>query len=230
MLRTVTATRAAGRTPVVVFDLDHTLFDNGPRTWAILAEYLDAKGPKEVRSRLDSLPRFNLPYLLKDILRGPLELADPELERALFDYWVARFFQDAWIDRDVPYDGAVAFVQEVFDAGATVVYLTGRDSPNMLIGTAASLRAHGFPVGVAHTALVLKPKFEIPDAEFKKDAVGFIATLGDVVAFLDNEPANCNVAVRAWPRCHALFMDTVRAPGPLDLDPDVATYARYEDP
>ena len=38
--------------PVVVFDLDGTLFDNGPRTWQILLDFAEHEGNTELRRRL----------------------------------------------------------------------------------------------------------------------------------------------------------------------------------
>lgn len=203
---------AKGTVPVVVFDLDATLFDNGPRTWQILVEFADSTGNNDLRRKLDDMPRYGLPYLLKDIL-GVVGVDDQALIEEATAFWFKRFFTDDYQRYDEPIVGAVPFAKALFEKGATLVYLTGRDSPGMLVGCAASLRQHGFPVGLPHTAMVLKPDFETPDEAFKKDAVKFIDGLGAVVAAYDNEPGNCNLFREAWPEAEVVFMDTHHAPG-----------------
>ena len=47
----------AGPAPVVVFDLDGTVFDNGPRTWQILVEFAETAALSPLRRALDALRR-----------------------------------------------------------------------------------------------------------------------------------------------------------------------------
>ena len=119
---------------------------------------------------------------------------------------------------DVPVAGAREFANEAFEGGATVVYLSGRDVPNMLVGCTESLRTHGFPVGLAHTVIVLKPTYEMRDLDFKRDVIDFLGTLGHVVATFDNEPANCNLFRRMFPKGVSVFLDTAMAPDAPPLD------------
>jgi hypothetical protein len=219
------AAKAAGRTPVVVFDLDGTLFDNGPRTWQILVDFAEDQGDAALRRLLDKMPRTGLPYLLKDTL-ALLAVTEPALVERALAFWRARFFTDEYQRYDEPVSGAVHFARRCFDAGATLVYLSGRDAPGMLVGVAQSLRQHGFPVGVAHTAIVLKHDFDTPDLDFKRDALAFIDTLGAVVASFDNEPGNCNLFVERWPDAVVALVDTHHAPGAPALVPSAT---RIED-
>lgn len=212
----------SGRTPVVVFDLDGTLFDNGPRTWQILVDFAEQHGDAQLRRALDRLPRTGLPYLLRDTLQT-LAVVDPALVERATEFWRARFFTDEYQRYDEPVAGAVHYAKECFAAGATVVYLSGRDAPGMLVGVAQALRQHGFPVGIPHTAIVLKHDFDTPDLAFKKDALRFIDSLGTVVASFDNEPGNCNLFVERWPEAVVGLVDTHHAPDPPALDPRVAT-------
>lgn len=216
------AEREASRTPVVVFDLDHTLFDNGPRTWQILTEFADTTRNDDLRRRLDGLDHTGLPYLLSETL-ARVGVHDEELHRQALAYWRDRFFTDDYQRYDVPLRGAVEFATETFHAGATLVYLSGRDAPGMLVGCAASLRQHKFPVGVAHTTIVLKPDFETSDLDFKTDAVEYIHGLGTVVASFDNEPGNCNLFRRRWPDALTVFVKTQHAPNPPVLADGVVT-------
>jgi hypothetical protein len=187
ILAHVRAAKQGGKTPVVVFDLDHTLLDNGPRTVELLLEFARERGDALLESRLLGGPRHHLPYLLKDILAGVGEDRIDVIEAAVHA-WRGGFFTDAWQRFDEPVAGGCAYVRACYEAGATVVYLSGRDAPNMAVGCLESLRRHGFPIALAHTVLVLKPAFEMPDLEFKRDVVDFLGTLGDVVEFYDELP------------------------------------------
>lgn len=211
-----------GPSPVVVFDLDGTLFDNGPRTWQILIDFAEATGNTTLRTALDSLPRTGLPYLLKDTL-ARCGITDGALTEQALAFWRLRFFTDEFQRFDEPVHGAVRFVQALFDAGATVAYLSGRDAPNMLVGCAAALRRHRFPVGIPRTAIVLKHAFEDADIDFKRQAVDFVDTLGPVLATFDNEPAMCNLFAGRWPQGAHYFIRTAHAPNPPPLHAAVTT-------
>lgn len=225
MVESLRRTSSPAFVPVVLMDLDSTAFDNVPRTTAIIREFADDTYNAPLLSALESLPQVGLPYLLKDIL-GMIGYAD--LAPQIFPFWKHRFFTDPYLSYDTPLPGAAEFCRTVHAAGATLVYLSGRDSPNMLVGTSASLRRHGFPVGLAHTVLVLKPTFEQPDLEFKTDVVAFLRTLGEVVGSFDNEPANCNLFATEFPRGLHARLVTNWAPNPPPLDRLVVELAGFE--
>lgn len=109
--------------------------------------------------------------------------------------------------------GAPMYVRDVHDAGAIVVYLTGRDIPGMLVGTVAKLRDEGFPLAVAGTELILKPDEHMHDEAFKRGALPTLGRLGELVAFFDNEPANCNLCKTMFPDCHVVLLETQKVPG-----------------
>jgi hypothetical protein len=210
-----------GKHPVAVLDLDHTLFDNGPRTREILLEFAKSTGRGELHARLTQMRTTGLPYLLRETLAIVDERDDAVVAEATA-FWRERFFTDDWIRHDVPLPGAREYCLELYEAGATLAYLSGRDSPNMLVGTAASLRAHGFPIGLAHTALILKPVFEMADFDFKRDVIEFVSELGEVVGTFENEPANANLFRRTWPHAQTILLETACAPNPPPLLDGVA--------
>lgn len=200
--------------PVVVFDLDGTLMDNRPRTLAILREFAGHCRPRdpELARRLDGAHAGDLAYSLTDTLeRLGAHRADRLDEVQAF--WRDRFFADPHLSHDVALPGALAFARACYDAGAILVYMTGRDLPLMGTGTFQSLRDLGFPIGVAGTELVLKPDANLPDEEFKRLAAPELARVGHVVAAFDNEPANCNVFRAHYPDAHVVFVDTQHTPG-----------------
>lgn len=220
VLQRVAATKAGHATPVVVFDLDATLYDNRPRTLAILAEYRQGTNDPALSAALDTVALERVDYLLVDTLRR-CGITHTEHVKEITRFWHERFFVDSHIRHDVPLAGAAAFVTACHDAGAIVVYLTGRDVPGMFLGTVASLRDCGFPIGIAGVELVLKPDAHLADEAFKRGAIPSLARLGPMVAFFDNEPANCNVAQALCPAATVVLLDTQKVPHAPARDPGV---------
>ena len=177
--------------PVVVFDLDATLFDNRPRTLAIVREFAATLPASEhaLASTLATLQLEHMRYLVADALEL-VGVTDPKVVKRVSSFWWARFFKDRYIKHDVPSPGAVAYAHACYDAGANLVYLTGRDLPGMLTGTVKKLRDEGFPYAVAGTQVILEPTIKMGDDEFKRVVLPTLARLGTPVAFFDNEPVN----------------------------------------
>jgi hypothetical protein len=209
-------------TPVVVFDLDGTLFDNRPRTAAILRELAETwKGVHdEAAARLLRARPEQMAYLLTDTL-GRLGVTETDRVAEAQQFWKDRFFADDHLRYDVPLPGSVDFAKACYAAGAILVYLTGRDLPLMGIGSFRSLRDHGFPIGVPGTELVLKPDAAMPDEAFKRLEAPKLARVGSIVASFDNEPANCNTILAQNPGCMSILVDTQHLPGAPPLDPGV---------
>ena len=209
-----------GRPPaVVVFDLDGTLMDNRPRTTAILQELAhelraEAHSAAEVLAAARS---EELAYLLSDSLKR-LGVEHPELVTRAESFWRERFFSDHYLRHDIAVPGAVELARACYDAGAIIVYFTGRDLPLMGIGSFQSLRDLGFPIGVVGTELVCKPDATIPDEAFKREEGPKLARVGHVVAAFDNEPGNCNAFVEMCPEADVVFVDTQHLPGAPPLD------------
>jgi hypothetical protein len=210
--------RCAQRTkvgpPVVVLDLDGTLMDNRPRTVAILRDLGEMWGDRHehAATALRAASVDGLAYLLSDSLRK-LGIVEPAVVAEANEYWRSRFFSDEDLRHDVAIAGAVSFVRHCHQLGATIVYLTGRDLPMMGLGTFASLRTLGFPLGVAGVEFILKPDANMADEAFKRMIAPTLARVGEVVASFDNEPANCNVFKEAYPSAEIVFVDTQHVPG-----------------
>lgn len=214
---------------VVVFDLDGTLMDNRPRVVAILhelAEHWEARHPEAAARCARAAPEGIVYGFIENLRR--LGVESHALHHEGLEFWKARFFRDPHVKHDVEVRGARAYAQAVHDAGAIVVYLTGRDLPNMALGSFASLRDNGFPIGVIGTELVVKPRFETPDADFKRAVAPELARLGTVIAAFDNEPANVNLFLEAHPECAGVFLDTQYAPDPPPLDPRAEVIHSFE--
>jgi hypothetical protein len=215
--------------PVVVFDLDGTLMDNRPRTCAILQELADAWADREPAhaERLRNAQPDDLAYLLSDSLEK-LGVHRTDLVREAEVFWRERFFTDQYLRFDVEVPGAGAFARDCYEAGAVLVYFTGRDLPLMGIGSFASLRDLGFPIGVPGTELVLKPDAAMPDEAFKRLVGPKLARVGQIVAIFDNEPANCNVLGACFPQADSVLLDTQHLPGAPPLAPGVHVVATFQ--
>ncbi len=228
LVERVRQTRAAGQTPVVVFDLDGTLLDNRPRTRAILREvaasWKDAR-PELARTLL-SLEVEHVVYMLQESL-APFGVTDEEALDEAISHWRRRFFVDELLHHDEPIEGSVAFVRAVYEAGATIVYLTGRDLPNMSLGSWQSLRDRGFPIGVVGTELVCKPAFEMSDEVYKSEQAPLVGRLGTVIASFDNEPGNCNVFLRFHPQAASVLLDTQHSPSAPEIEAGVISIRSF---
>ncbi len=219
--RAAEASRRGAR-PVVIFDLDGTLFDNRPRTLSILRELGDTLGgthPDVTRAIMD-MRASDVVYGLTDSLLGR-GIDSPEVAARALSFWRARFFRDEYLVHDEPLPGAARFARDCWDAGATLLYLTGRDLPEMSVGSWVSLREHGFPIGRVGTELVCKPSFDIPDEDYKREVAPLVARLGEPIASFDNEPANCNAFLRVYPKMSSVLLATQHAPNPPRLDDGV---------
>lgn len=218
----------SGRAPVVVFDLDATLFDNRPRTLEILMEYREeiAAEDPDLADALLALEVDRIHYLLTDTLKG-CGIYRADLVKEISDFWHDRFFTDEYIACDVAMVGAPEYVRACYEAGAVVVYLTGRDVPGMLLGTVAKLRDEGFPIAVSGTELVLKPDPNMSDEAFKRGALPTLDRVGEVAAFFDNEPANCNLAKAMFPRSTVVLLETQKVPGAPEPDADLEVLADF---
>lgn len=205
-----------GRQPVVIFDLDDTLINTRERTVRILKEIARTPAfshayPREA-DRLNRIKPSEVRYEIKQILTA-LSIYSAAVEKVLATLWNARFFTNEYCRRDESILGGVDYVWSLFQKGAKIFYLTGRDVPRMEDGTGESLHNLGFPMGV-HTKLLMKPNQEMTDLEYKQRVFQSIQKEGDVVGVFENEPANLNAMADAFPKALPIFLDTIHSNHP----------------
>ena len=219
----VKAQAAAGARPVVIFDLDSTLFDNGPRQERIAHEFArDMAHHPTLAAQAAKLATFaakNTSFSMSDMFASCGVDVASEAGKALLDaykpYWRERFFTSAYVVSDKAYSNAPAVVDRVYHATDSlpvsrrvhVVYLSGRHR-DMEEGTRAALVRDGLPTG-DRTALILKHAFEERDEDFKRRAAVSIRAMGRVVAAFDNEPANVAVFVSEFPDAMNVWVRTI---------------------
>ncbi|MEZ5064235.1 MAG: hypothetical protein R3B81_05840 [bacterium] len=200
--------RQAGLTPVILLDLDGTLFDNAPRSRAILRDAVLARfGPVNPFAELVAeVCAGELAYDPIDSLRRA-GLDDEDAAFALREEWARRFFRSDYLDRDRAQAGAVDVVRAWRAAGVRLVYLTGRDAPDMEPGTRDSLLAAGFPLDDG-AELRLRPHDHPDDVAFKCDVAREILTGGPIVAIVENDPRVLNALAGALPEAIPALMPT----------------------
>lgn len=211
VLREAGNTRSEGHLPVVIFDLDGTLFHTGFRSKQIFLDHAREQGDTTLENKLNAIDPVAVSYVVRKTLIES-GITDSTTLKALIDSWRRKFFSDDYLQYDEQVPGSVAFVNALHDSGTLIVYLTGRDAPGMLLGTTASLAARGFPVGVAGTELIMKPERYMKTYRFKAQALSYIGQLGKVIAFFENEPENLNLGSERFPEAIACFLETHHKP------------------
>lgn len=215
-----------GHKSLAVFDIDSTLFDVSPRVERIIQDFaaepeFQAKFPKQIQI-LKDIRTHRKDWGFKHALeRAGLDGHHSELQEALHDYWLPRFFSNEYLQYDLPYDGAVEYVNAVANRGAEVVYLTGRDVARMGPGSALTLKQAGFPLDDQQTRLVLKPHRSMDDAEFKTDWFACLEPnkYADMW-FFENEPVNIHHLRARQPQVNVVFFESThagKAPAPEDI-------------
>ncbi len=193
---------------LAVFDLDSTLFNVSTRTQKILHEYAEMH-------KLDHLKEvevFSEDWGLKEALfrKGYTIEKDLEMLKSIRDFWSSRFFSNEYLHYDVPYPGAVCFVQDLLEAGCEINYLTGRDHSRMGKGSLEVLKKWGFPVGADN--LFLKPEKAQDDELFKHDWFKKLDHAAyKKIFFFENEPVNVNAILQSCPEVDVIYLDTTHS-------------------
>ncbi len=209
--------KRAGRMPVIVFNIDGTIFDNRPRSQAILRDFIAAGGDSysDIADSINSLGKDSIDYFVVDSFKT-VGVTDMLFLESALKFWSDRFFTDEYVQKDMPMDGSASFITEMHDSGAMIVYLSGRGRTAMMDGTFTSLRMHGFPVATPRTILILKPNPRDNNEDYKRGAMRDISRLGRVVAAFENDPRSVNLMKRQWPSAKVVM---IRAPHAKDAPP-----------
>ncbi len=197
-----------------VFDLDSTLFDVAPRLEKVLMDF--AEVPENRERFPEHIPFFqNVKAhrtdwgIKKTLIRAGLTHAEPEFQAAVRDFWREKFFSNDYLEFDVPYDGAVQYVQQLYQMGCKISYLTGRDVFRMGEGSLRVLKKWGFPIDVPSSELVLKPVRGMDDGLFKRDwFLQYPPKEGQEIWFFENEPVNVNLVLKHSPHVQIVFFDS----------------------
>ena len=193
---------------LAVFDLDSTLFNVSSRTQKILSEFAELHSLENLRNVEVKCEDWGIK---EAVLRAGYSIEnDLEMLQNLREYWSAKFFTNEYLHYDVPYPGAISFVQELALTGCEIKYLTGRDQTRMGKGSMEVLEKWGFPV--AENSLFLKPKKEQDDELFKQEWFRALDhSKYKKIFFFENEPVNVNAILESHPEVEIIFLDTTHA-------------------
>ncbi len=221
-----------GTHPLVVFDLDSTLFDVSTRLEKVLidiaSEPLIQETFPNVISHFKNIKTERRDWGFVEVLkRAGVDHDHYELFQLVRQFWIEKFFSNRYIHFDVPYEGSVEFVQKVDRLGVPIVYLTGRDYKRMELGSRDVLQKWNFPLDDKSSKLVMKPERSMDDALFKRDWVQeHIVTTKTSLFLFENEPVNINLIAKEFPEVELVFFDSThsRKENPAD---DIATLVHY---
>lgn len=199
-----------------VFDLDSTLFDVSPRLEKVLIDFANfpenqQKFPEQVPF-LKDIKTYRSDWGIRNaLIRAGLDGHHPEFQHAIKEFWVKTFFSNEYLDYDIPYEGAVEFVQRLNQLGADIVYLTGRDIKRMGPGSLSTLEKWKFPIS-ENALLVLKPEKGMDDAQFKVDWFKALPeNKYQKIYFFENEPVNINLLQKEKLDIEIFFFDSTHS-------------------
>ncbi len=198
----------------VIFDLDSTLFDTTPRSQNIM--FTIAKDAKVFAKH---------PHTSEIIGRGIIQEQDWGIAEAMKRHgidddkiisdvkklWRSHFFSNQHLHHDLPYPGAVEFVNFIKNLTGKVFYLTGRDRSRMESGTLESLKKWGFPYLDSEIELHMKPHFSLQDHAFKTEVLQKMQKQYDDLILFENEPFIIEAVHREIPTLQIIFIDSVHS-------------------
>ncbi len=221
--------------PVVLLDLDSTLYQVEPRNFQILKEWCDSIESRSFpveRSQIAHLQLNQIGYSVKDTFQhlgiDVTRESGFQAYESVKEFWSSRFFRNEWLKWDRPYLGACEFVLDLHRRGAQIVYLTGRDEEGMRSGTESNLIRDRFPWGQPSIQLWMKPSRQLSDAVFKKAAAERLRSLGILVASFENEPHNLACLQSLYPEAMHVFMDSLCSDRPSVVCQGIYRIRSYE--
>jgi hypothetical protein len=208
------------RAPVAAFDLDSTLLVNKSRQARIVREYGERRGdPRLAACTTGAVVSWDL----RDTLRL-CGLSDPEISPLLPDlrgFWHQRFFTSEYCRDDTPVAGAPEYVRAALEAGAELLYITGRPE-DMREGTQEAFARAGFPLpDGSGVQLWLKPDMTEDDDRWKEICHARLKELRGLACAFDNEPTHVNAYKRSFPAANVVHLDTDHSRRPVDVLPEI---------
>lgn len=196
--------------PLLLFDIDDTLFSTVTREIRIWREY----GEKYDVPKLRNFPErpiksWDLKEVMVDQLGLDLDWFQDHRDALRF-FWKERFFSNEYVQYDTPLPGASDYLRALHQGGGHIFYITGRNREEMEKGTKAILKKYGFPFEVdratlfmndfSNQALIQKNQTEEErkraqiesDRIFKEKTFAKVKKMGTAVASFDNESKNIN--------------------------------------
>jgi hypothetical protein len=206
--------------PVAAFDLDSTLLVNRSRQARIVREYGELRGDGRLVACSEAAV---ISWDLHDTLRL-CGLEAPEIAALvpeLREFWRDRFFSSEYCRDDSPVAGAPGYLRAALEAGAEVLYITGRPE-KMREGTLESFARAGFPLPDGSAVqLWLKPDLADDDDLWKEICHARLFSMRGVACAFDNEPTHVNAYKRSFPEAAVVHLDTDHSRRPVEVLPEI---------
>jgi hypothetical protein len=218
VIERVRAERAEGRQPVVILDLDDTIFDTRSRTLRILREFVAEPEVAEAYPHeakiIEELELADVHYHIDETMAAN-SIENAEFVQNASERFNRKYYSNDYLRYDRVVPGALSYVGELIRQGARIVYLTGRNAPGMGPGTMRELAEKRFLFsGTNQVKLLMKPNAKMDDLEFKAKAFEKISKYGVVVGGFENEPRNINAMAKAFPEATMVFLETIHSRHP----------------
>lgn len=198
----------------VIFDLDSTLFNVGPRTQHILRQLGEDHDFRTRFAKVAEILRHieiqPAEYSVRQVLARRSVESTPELTAAVKAYWSRYFFSNAYLDKDGLYPSANEYVSHLHALGAHILYLTGREDGRMREGTVKVLRQWGFP-SFDDSRLLMKATSEELDEHFKVTMLKRLVHEYDHIWFFENEPLIIRDVRTAVPQVHIVYVNSAHS-------------------
>jgi hypothetical protein len=208
---------------LVVFDLDSTIFNVGPRTQAIAHAFInDPENRKKYPEECELLKKINVSnkhWGISDPISELKIKAEIHFFQSIEKFWRQNFFSNDFLKYDELSKGATDFIQNLLNKNISIYYLTGRDSIRMGSGSEASLKQHNLPFDKDHQ-LHMKPTKGLVDAHYKRDKINDFHKDFKNIWLIDNEPVILIELMKECPFANLVYFNTVhsgRAKAPKEL-------------
>lgn len=214
--------KAEGVPVLVVMDLDETVVDSTPRTWATLRQASRtlceagelARQTCETVSSLNLSEIYGLPNTYDSAALARWLGLDPlgpdwvRLSRAALEEYLSGRHEQRW---DQPVAGANAYVRELQALGVKTYFVSSRFDDVQRASTLASLSEMGMLGERDAASVVLRPR-GMSSIDFKRWAFGGItadakARGARVIGAFENEPENMQAMKAAFPGARLVFVE-----------------------
>ncbi len=212
--------KKSDKKPLMIFDLDGTLVEHHYRIYHIFVELArELNFPEYAKSIIyDSKPEEYRYHPRETLEKIGLE---EKFIKIMLSPWLKYFLSSKFLHYDHPMKGGYYFVRNILSLGIKIVYLTGRDVPNMGEGTRTWLEKFNFLDNSGLTELNMKKDLSISNAESKRIACDEMNSSGQAVLVVENEPKELEFMLNVFPKSIGVLMDTPNSGLPARLPSDV---------
>lgn len=195
-----------------VFDMDSTLFCMKYRTQALIESCLrDSLFCKKFVNQTHKIKQIEVTetdWSVPEIMSRHGFCPQSDIVLAVNKIWRKGFFSNDYLYLDQPYKGCVQFIQNVYQTGAKVYYLTARNHFTMREGTIQSLKYWKFPLEKDNKNLIMKKDQDVTDADYKTIYLKQLEKQCEALLFFENEPVILNQVAKILPQVLIFWMNS----------------------